>query len=199
MDCPLTYIPEHLHTGDKPDIARFFINEILFRRCRPEDRLAPLDVPLYDVSLNRQGNPDALISVSDDVLWNADPEQPQPGKRYDGWQVAHLRVMELTPEHQYEKTCAYTGSDGNGKPLTISCTIRLKHDMLPCNYAHTVFQFEYGGQVVTKANYKQTLGKKGTMYSELRTRCKEELHNMNIKEEIWIEWPAPGAPPNGVG
>lgn len=68
-DCKIPYIPPKLHWNGRPTISEFCIDEELYWRCKPEIGLPYQEISLTDVSHNRQGNPDKVLSDFDDVLW----------------------------------------------------------------------------------------------------------------------------------
>jgi hypothetical protein len=80
----------------------------------------------------------------------------------------------------------------NGQEIQI--VIELTHEPLDCNYPHSVFRFfysdsDYSHVIVSKENYKQTLGNSKAVYGKLRDRCRTAIAEMLIEEEIWINPP----------
>lgn len=70
MVCNLEYIPEHLHTNDKPTNNIFLVGEKLFYRCLPQKLSKPYDnMSLRDISHNRNFCNDTLFG-SDCVKFN---------------------------------------------------------------------------------------------------------------------------------
>lgn len=183
--CLLSYIPERLHSNDKPLLLAFEIGEFLYRRCKPEHLEEPFDgIKLCDLSVNRQGNKANHLSHKEEVLYNLNPENGK-GEKFDEV-VITLEIKALTVNNTYEKTIQHDGQDGNGQPITYTCFIQLLHDRLPCNYSHCIFHITFNGEVVTEQNYNRTLRRKGTLVTELRNKCKIEFEQMIREKEVRI-------------
>jgi len=60
--------------------------------------------------------------------------------------------------------------------------MHLKHDPIPCNYVHTVFELVLNGSVVTYDDYKKTLKK--DKYKELKDKCRDELQKMIFRRQL---------------
>lgn len=182
MPCTIPYIPERLHTNERPDIPGFSLGEQLYRRCKEEEKSNPFDtINLIDVSVNRQGPNGNPLSQPDDVLLNDTPENGK-GEVYN-LTICYMTIMELDENNQYHKV-NYQVTVKNENEETDSCTIFLKHKKLDCNYAHCAFEIFYNDVEMTQLNYKKTL-KKNT---KLKTWCKNELSKMILKEEVRINW-----------
>ena len=70
-DCELSHIPKRLHTEDKPIISIFVDGEFLYRRCNLSESENPyLKISLAELSHNRSGHLDNIISNRKDVLFN---------------------------------------------------------------------------------------------------------------------------------
>ena len=185
--CRLSYIPERLHSNDKPTIPTFEIGDFLYRRCKEEHLEEPFDaIKLYDLSVNRQGNKANPLSLKEEVLYNLFPENGKGEKLNES--VITLEIKEVAASNTYEKTIQHDGKDGNGKPITHTCFLQLLHDKLPCNYSHCIFRITFNGQVVTEQNYKQTLKRNGASVTELRNKCKIEFEQMIREKEVRINW-----------
>lgn len=81
--CTLPHIPERLHTKERLALEEFFIGEELYWRCKPEIELPYFEIKLSDVSHNRQGHSENIISESLDVLWNIDMSKGFEKYEYD--------------------------------------------------------------------------------------------------------------------
>lgn len=183
--CNIPYIPEKLHSNDKAEVQVFFVGELLFRRCQEGEIENPFEkISLYDLSVNRSGR-EGEFSIEEDVLWNLMPEKVN-GERIDA-SVARLVIKELTEDGQYYQTLSHQYQNQE-QTVLLECVIELLHDKLPCNYAHCIFQFTFNGTKVERDNYKETLGRKGTAMSELRTRCKHEISKMILRREVRMSW-----------
>jgi hypothetical protein len=185
--CALSYIPDRLHTNDRPEIPVFELGEFLFHRCPHEHVKEPFDnISLYDLSTNRQGRKDEPLCERDDVLFNLNPDNGK-GERLNCY-INTLEIKEISPNQTYQKSISHQGKDGDGKPVTHTCDIVLLHDRLPCNYSHSIMRITFNGTIVTQENYKNTLRRKGQYITELRTKCKLEFEKMILNEEVRITW-----------
>jgi len=80
--CRLAYIPDRLHTNDRPIINEFEVNENLYLRCKAEDLENPYrGVTITELSHNRSGLKDNIICNPDDVLYNI--KQNKPIEKYE--------------------------------------------------------------------------------------------------------------------
>jgi hypothetical protein len=175
--CDLSYIPERLHTNDRPEIPIFEIGEYLYHRCKPEHLNQPFDgITLYDLSTNREGRKDSPLCQKEDVLFNTEPHNGH-GEKYD-WSVVTFEISEVSESKTYEKIISSDGKDGKGKPIVNICEIKLLHDRLPCNYSHSIMRLRFNGEVVTRDNYNTTIGRRGDSVTQLRNKCKIELESM---------------------
>lgn len=172
-DCKIPYIPSRLHWNGRPTIKEFYLNEELYWRCKPAIDLPYQEISLTDVSHNRQGNPDKILSNSDDVLWNTD--ENKDFEKYD-YDVIVLKIKELLPDSIFVKE--FNMDD-------ISVCMSLLHQPINCNYSHTIFRFVYQSNIeVTFDNYKETLGHKRA--KKVRNLCKLELQKMRIRRELRV-------------
>lgn len=175
--CDLSYIPERLHTNDRPEIPIFELGEFLFHRCKPEHISQPFDgITLYDLSTNREGKKEQPLSQREDVLLNTDPENGH-GERYNSG-ILTFAVSEISESNTYEKEISHEGKDGKGNPIVHTCVIKLLHNRLPCNYSHSIMRLIFNGEVVTRENYENTIGRRGDSITKLRNKCKLELESL---------------------
>lgn len=175
MACLLNYIPQHLHANDRPNIAEFNIGEFLYRRCKIEEIDNPFDsLSLVDISVNRQGFGENILSTPEDVLYNTSQEKYPALQRFD-MHVSYLEIEELNDQLAYEKSNAIEHNE---------CTILLRHKKEECMYCHCAFEIYYNGTEMTWENYKDSLGRN----SKLKTWCKLELSKMIMKEAVRINW-----------
>ena len=181
--CLIPYIPAHLHANDRPDLPAFEVGERLFRRCPESVREKPFSaISLIDISVNREGPASmAPLCQPEDVLFNFNPTCKQPGERITGEIAVELVIKELAPNLTYEK--ATTETTGTTETPVFTCVIRLLHKKEVCNYAHCAFELRLDGEEVTFANYKQSLGTKGPIFSKLRDWCRQELGKMYVRQE----------------
>lgn len=201
--CPIPYIPCRLHAGDKPDIPEFEVGEKLYRRCPEAVWDKPFStISLVDISINRAG-PAAIAPLCEpeDVLFNFNQTEKQPGERIVGEVCRELVVKELHTSGTAQKTVsvpqtsvkpvaaskavaaqvAATQPDEKAPP--IECVIQLLHKKEVCNYAHCVFELKLNGVEVTFKNYKEGLGAKSRDLSALRDLCRQELGKMFLSQE----------------
>lgn len=167
MDCPLKYIPEHLHTKEKPTIETFSVGEMLHYRCKKDELKRPYDrISLYDISHNRNfNNPDIYIET--DVLFNIIANDPM--ERYDNLEIVTLEIKELKQEETFIKIII-----SNNDP-TLKAVIKLKHRPEPCMYTHSVFEISINGVIIDKTNYNLHLNKKNIIHKNLRSDIRQEL------------------------
>lgn len=175
MSCPLDYIPNHLHTNNRPDINYFSIGENLFRRCKEEDKNNPFDsISLVDLSINRRGpNQNLILCDPNDVLYNTNPTNGKGNIINES--ISCLEIKELNDINEYEKIHTHD---------ELKCKIHLKHDKTPCMYSHCSFKIYYNDIETTYENYNKGLKKN----NKLRIWCKNELAKMYIKEEVRLNW-----------
>lgn len=197
--CAISYIPVHLHASGRPDLPVFEVGERLFRRCPESGQEKPFSaISLVDISVNREG-PAALapLCYRDDVLFNFNPTEKQPGQRIAGQVAVELVFKELVPHGSYEKASTEPTAVNTEAPV-FTCIIRLLHKQEECNYAHCAFEMRLDGEEVTYANYKQSLGAKGPAFSKLRDWCRQELGKMYVRQEVKEEVRLMQGPETGV-
>lgn len=169
--CTLPHIPERLHTKERLALKEFFIDEELYWRCKPKIELPYSAITLSDVSHNRQGHSENIISESLDVLWNIDASKDFEKYEYD---IVVLKIKELLPNHTFSKQF----EEDNYK-----VSMSLIHEPINCNYAHTIFKFIFQLDTeVTFKNYDDTLGSKKA--KKIRSLCKIEIQKMIIRKEL---------------
>lgn len=178
--CDLAHIPPRLHYNDRPLLDEFHIGEEIYRRSKLEAIEHPFAaISLADISVNRQGNPQSPLSVHDDVLFNTVHSEGEDVPKYRQGVVV-LEVKELLGDNTFKKE--FHGQDKQGNPVILE--LHLKHRPIPCNYVHCVFELIFNGEVVTMANYKNTLDK----YKELKNNCRLAIQQMIIRREIRINF-----------
>lgn len=183
MPCHLPYIPQRLHCNGRPDINQFYLHEYLFRRCLEKDKENPfLTISLVDVSVNRSGPPDNILSVPGDVLFNTSPGKYGDTERLN-MAVTPLQITELTENNNYIKRQTIVKELKN-QPNEHTCSINLRHKKEECMYPHCAFEIYYDDIELTFENHDDLIGRN----KHLRTWCKNELAKMIIKEEVRITW-----------
>lgn len=169
MDCPLIYIPEHLHTNDKPLIESFSVGEKLFYRCFPQNLKAPYDnISLKDISHNRNFNDDILYG-SEYVFYNVIENDDR--EKYDGYNFATLLIKNIENNTTYIKEI----NKANHLGINVKIIIILKHSPIPCMYPHSVFEIILDDTIVNDENYSKTLGKNNKFFSNIRNEVRQEL------------------------
>lgn len=167
MDCPLTYIPEHLHFKNKPIIPIFNIGEKLYYRSKPENLKKPYDnISLRDISHNRNFNDDSLYP-KDTVLFNTDIDDER--EVYENLEIVILEIKEVQDNITYKKEIISTKDD------SLKAIIILKHSPVACMYCHSVFEISINDTIINEINYDKFLGKKNQVYSDLRSEIRQEL------------------------
>ena len=170
--CELGHIPQRLHQTDKGVIKEFYYEEEIYRRGKKEEIDYPFaKIKLADISVNRQGKPSSPICEPGDVLFNTKDKDGENVPKYLNEGVAVLKVKELLPDNTYIRK--FTDQEN-------TLEMHLKHDPLPCNYPHAVFELVLNGKVVTFDDYKKTLQK----HKELKDKCRDELQKMIIRREL---------------
>jgi len=131
LDCLLDYIPQYLHTNDKPIVKEFYIGEELYYRCKAGECKKPYDkISLYDISHNRNFH-DGNQYPMEDVLYNIREEDPF--EKYES-DIVVLKINELSKEQTFLKELV-----SQSDPKIKAC-ITLVHEPLPCMYPHSVFE-----------------------------------------------------------
>ena len=166
MDCLLDYIPEYLHSNNKPIVKKFAIGEELYYRCKAGECKKPYDkISLYDISHNRNFCNEQQYP-KEDVLFNT--IESDPSTTYDS-RIVVLKITKLSKEETFSKELV---SQSNS---SLKARITLLHDPLPCMYTHSVFEISIDGTIINKNNYNSTLGKRNMSYKNLRSDIRQEL------------------------
>lgn len=184
MNCPLIYIPVHLHQLDKPIIPIFEIGEKLYYRSKPENLKRPYDnISLYDISHNRNFNND-LLFPREDVFFNIDLNDHR--KVYENLEIVTLEIINLKDNITYHKEIISNFDD------TLKVVISLKHSPEICMYPHSIFEISMNEVIIDKENYDKTIGKKNKLFSDLRSEIRQELtliiQNGKIDSSIETEY-----------
>ncbi len=167
MECPLTYIPEHLHYKNKPIIPAFNIGEKLYYRSKPENLKKPYDnISLRDISHNRNFN-NNLLYPKETVLLNTDLDDER--EVYENLKIVILEIREIQDNTTYKKEVI------SKKDENIRASITLKHSPIACMYPHSAFEISVNDTIINKQNYDKFLGKKNQIYSDLRSEIRQEL------------------------
>lgn len=167
MECTLDYIPERLHTNDKPIIEKFAIGEELYYRCKSDECSKPYDkISLYDISHNRNFCNNQEYR-RDDVLYNIiENDQRQ---QYQNFDTTVLKIQSLQDNTTYFKEIV------SQENPDLSVTIKLIHDPIPCMYPHSVFEVSVNGDTINSENYNSLLNKKNRTFKNLRSDIRQEL------------------------
>ncbi len=173
--CGLDYIPPRLWWQNQKILTEFRVNDVLYRRCDPEELENPyLKISLVDLSHNIgtcDGNP---ISDKDDVLYSIRTDEEF--KMYSNKEICQISIISLNAENGYDKEFHdELDTENNGR-------MRLDHEPLDCMYPHCVFRVWHNGTPVSFQNYKQTLGHKTA--KRVRTKMKDELAKMIVRREL---------------
>jgi hypothetical protein len=161
--CQLNYIPGRLHTNDREALQIFSVGEFLYRRCKPEEMTNPYNtISLAEISHNRAGDTQNIISEANDVLYNIVPAAE--GERHADMMVCHIVIKDLDEKGQYDKS--FSDDKGN------VARMRLLHDPDPCMFPHCVFRVWYNEEVAKMENRNYTRNGK------IRIQLKHELASM---------------------
>lgn len=167
MVCSLDYIPDHLHTNDKPIVEEFTVGEKLYYRCKAKNLKKPYDhISLYDISHNRDFG-DSDTYKENDVLFNIIEEDDRT--QYENLDVIVLEIQNI------EKNSTYLKEIKSLNDPDIVAIIKLKHAPVPCMYPHSVFELSVNGTIIDNENYVKTLGKDNRTYKNLRSDIRQEL------------------------
>jgi hypothetical protein len=170
--CNLQHIPERLRRQGRPTIEQFQIGEELYFRCKEEALENPYKVvSLCEVSHNRQGHVNNILSEADDVLYAITGE----AERYTDKKICTLKIVALTNEGAYHKTFHETknGTEFVGR-------MKLMHDPDECMYPHSIFRVWLNDEVVDMQNYDVTLKK----VNKIRTYLKEDIAAMIVARKV---------------
>lgn len=188
--CQLAYIPDRLIPNGRQILETFSIGEFLYHRCKEQVKSDPFNsISLVDLSVNRSGIAENVLSIPADVLFNTNPTIEKVEEVFD-LAICSMEIMELNDGKKYIKELTepplIEGEQSTAGQLV--CIIYLKHKPDKCNYSHSSFEFYFNGEEVTFANYDTTLGRGNSPTRKLRTRCKHEISKMIIKEELKINF-----------
>ena len=138
-------------------------------RCNKEDLSNPYNsITIAELSHNRQGLNENIISEANDVLYNISSKNSF--EKYDK-EICSIKIKDLNNEEQYDKFFTDQHNSAN---------IKLIHQPVPCMYPHTIFRIILNGEIVTFDNYKTGLKK----LNKLRIIIKEELASMIYTETL---------------
>lgn len=169
MKCNLKYIPDRLHTNERPIINSFNIGEKLFYRCHKVVEKPYDTIPLYDISHNRNFNSNSNC-LDDDVLYNILPNDER--ERYELPYIT-LTVLEINKDNIFTKEIISRDDS------SIKVRITLIHSPIPCMYSHSAFEIKLNENVViNRNNYKKTLGRKNILYTNLKSDVRQILTSM---------------------
>ena len=173
-NCNLKYIPDRLHTNNRPIIRKFNLGHLLYHRAKPEDVENPYKrVTIAELSHNLGGDPHNPLSQPQDVLFSV--KNDEVVEKYEDREICTLKIISLNDENHYDKEFS---QEKNGHNAT--GRIKLIHKPVPCMYPHCTFRVWLNGTIVTYDNYKQTLKK----WNKIRTELKEELASMMIQRVV---------------
>ncbi len=174
MSCTLQHIPERLHKKSRPRLDIFEVGEEIYRRSDLEHLDNPFaSISLRDISVNRQGLKENILSNAEDVLISTISNGIE---RYDS-EICILKIKDLSEEGTYDKTFIEEKEDAEH-----TARIMLMHDPIPCMYPHCEFRLWFDAIHVSKDNYSETIGSK--KYKKLRNQLRQSLAVMIIQREI---------------
>lgn len=175
--CNLSYIPKRLHKNGRLDNQVFYKGESLFIRINPNHPTPFESITLANLSLNRSGI-DNEYSYPEDVLWNTREDK--------GFEKFHWTIKTMNiGSNSYNEVLQPVIVEKYGDDY---CKIILKHLSIDCNFAHCDMDFIINGNiVVTKENFKETLGSK--RFKKLRSYVRQRLHE-SIVQKLFICEPA---------
>lgn len=172
--CKFKHVPKRLHLDDKDIISSFEVGEQIYRRCKPEQIENPFNsISIADVSTNRQGFQENIISVPEDVLINTTSNSPEI---LDEQVVCVLEITDLLKSGIYFKEFSQTKGDA----IHVAA-LELVHDPTICMFPHCEFRVHLNGQQVGINEYGIVIRKK---LREIHTSLKQALASMIIKNQI---------------
>ena len=175
--CDLEYIPERLHSNNRPYLDEFSIGDVLYRRCSVSIEDSPYArISLVDLSHNIGTCRQTQISIDSDVLYSISIEEDF--ECYPQKIPLRLEIKTLDGNGHYDKDFPDPYNQNNDQV----CNMKLAHDPIPCMYPHCEFRLTFEDELVRYANYKQTLGRKSAR--NIRTSIRTELAKMIIRREI---------------
>jgi hypothetical protein len=172
MSCSLSHVPEHLHLAKKEVNNVFYLHEEIYRRCTLEEIHNPFQtISIVDLSVNRQGHQEDIISQKEDVLFNIKDSLPQ---KYIA-EICVLRIIELNDLNSFDKEFVEAKGENVHK-----ARIKLVHDPKECMYPHCEFRVWVDSEHIGYSNYNRTVKK----LNKIRTQLKQCLAQMIIQREI---------------
>jgi hypothetical protein len=175
-DCELSHIPKRLHTEDKPIISIFVDGEFLYRRCNLSESENPyLKISLAELSHNRSGHLDNIISNRKDVLFNISLSEKYSEEIFthgsDGLPIDICTLKVENPKNVfYQKIIG-------------EFSIDLIHNPECCMYPHCVIRISKGDEVLKKfEDFKNTLGT--NKYKKERQQIRHEIAGMICSKKI---------------
>ena len=183
MPCEISYIPKRLHCNGRDNIEHFYIEEKLYRRSKVEETINPFaSITLVDISVNRSGPKNSVLSEPEDVLFNTTPGKYQVEK-FGDMAVVALVVKELDNNKYIKSRSKITPGIAGAQDVTHTCRIELHHDKdEPCIYPHSTFKIFFDDVEQTFDNYNQGLNR----HKQLRNWCRQEIGRMIERKEVRI-------------
>ncbi len=172
MACNLQHVPERLHKDDKPTINNFEVGEELYFRCTQEELDNPyLKISICELSHNRKGLANNIISEQDDVLINITGE---------GDPVINKLVCVLVIKDVDAETGTFNKAfTQNKNQVDNHARIKLIHEPETCMYPHCVFRVWLNEVIIGYHNYGLINSLK-----QIKTHLKTELASMIIQKQI---------------
>lgn len=174
MACDFAHVPERLHRNNRPTASIFEVGEEVYRRCTKEEIENPFkSISICELSVNRQGTEENRISLPEDVLVNiTSREVPHILAK----EICVLVIRDLNPATQTYNKDFFEVKDNR----TYTANMTLVHDPHECMYPHSLFRITVDDDVITFANYEDTIKR----LKQLRTLLKSELAAMIVQRQI---------------
>ncbi|MGV6862633.1 MAG: hypothetical protein ACWA41_12750 [Putridiphycobacter sp.] len=171
-ECKFKHIPSRLLWGQSPICKFFFYKEELYWRSKNYKKQYEQPYKYFDdvsllieLSVNRSGLNNS-ISIPNDVLYCIDES-----KEFSIYPDTHPIVMT-----NFNSPCDVCNFVFNG----YNVEVKLEHDPLPCNYAHSMFRTYFDGCLISREKFDELeLGhkKKGKKY---RKSMKDIFNKLTI-------------------
>lgn len=175
-NCINTNVPRRVQWNERSVINSFSSSEKIFRRCKPELIQDPFGkLSLYDLSHNRSGLSFGVLSKEKDVFLDYSSAD---STSFDNENLILLSI-DIFLNNQNNLTKTIFSQKDNSK----TASLILSHKPVPCNFYHTCIEFKLNQTLVTKVNYKSTLGKRSNKI--LRDQCRHELADIIFKRKIF--------------
>lgn len=172
--CNLKHVPENLHTNNRQPIEIFMVGEYMYRRCNKEDIDNPFkSISLTELSHNRSGFGDNILSNPEDVLYNIKEGASAPF--YEDQVICKLKIVSLSDENKYKKKFSQIKNE-----IQVDAYMELLHQPEPCMFPHCVFRIWVGHVIVTYDNYKELLNN----LQQIKTQIRQELVSMIVTSKI---------------